>query len=77
VTAHQAAEFYGEKFDDLHADLREAIADGDIKSAQEARKALLRCRAVAASKGVDVEYDGGWMVPDRASIRAACERMMS
>lgn len=72
MTPAQATEFYGEKFDDIHADLSEAIADGDLRSAQEARKSLLRCRARAASLGVDVEYDGRWMVPSRDAIRAAC-----
>lgn len=70
MTANQAAEFYGEQFDDAVSELDAAIRERDRTATREARKLALAIKRKAARCGVDVEYDGGWMVPSVEACKA-------
>lgn len=65
----QAAEFFGEMFDDAQADLSAAIAAKDKADALACRRHLESIRRRATRAGVDTEYDGGWMVPSAQAVR--------
>ena len=39
------------------------------------RRALVKVRFNAEASGIDIEDDGGWMVPSADTIRAQIERM--
>ena len=67
-------DIHAELFDDLQRDLSSAIRAKDKTEALRVRRALVTVRFNAAASGIDIEDDGGWMVPSADTIRAQIER---
>ena len=68
-------DIHAELFDDLQRDLFSAIRAKDKTEALRVRRALVKVRFNAAASGIDIEDDGGWMVPSADTIRQQIERM--
>ena len=66
---------HAELFDDLQRDLSSAIRSKDKTEAMRIRRALVKVRFNAEASGIDIEDDGGWMVPSADTIRQQIERM--
>ena len=66
---------HAELFDQLQHDLSSAIRAKDNTGALRIRRALVKVRFNAAASGIDIEDDGGWMVPSANTIRQQIERM--
>lgn len=56
-------------FDATSLELTAAIGRGDLMDALSARRRAERLRQRADDAGIDVEEDGGWMVPSETSVR--------
>ena len=58
-----------ETFDATCLEMSSAIGRGDLSEALSARRRAERLRDRADRSRIDVEEDGGWMVPSEASVR--------
>ena len=68
-------DIHAELFDELQHDLSSAIRAKDKTEALRVRRVLVKVRFNAAASGIDIEDDGGWMVPSADAIRQQIERM--
>lgn len=59
----------GETFDATCLEMSAAIARGDLIEALSARRRAERLRDRADAAGIDIEEDGGWMVPSENGVR--------
>jgi hypothetical protein len=58
-----------ETFDATCREMSAAIGRGDLSGALSARLRAASLRDRAERSGIDVEEDGGWMVPAETSVR--------
>ena len=58
-----------ETFDATILEMSAAIGRGDLSEALSARRRAERLRERADRSGIDVEEDGGWIVPAETSVR--------